>query len=327
MSSNRGTRGSWRGRATRSVTGNLKRPMEYIPSVSRSSGLDKDGDALKDFKVQEEYREFIQEKLNDVWKRFISGDKETEKQRTNAQENVLILFRKLREGIYACRRKDGFALEVYETSLYLAILFNVHRQIGSIIPHLFVDLLPANVSNEKEPFVTILVGLLYHLVAEYPSQITYRHFLDSLSSVFKFKDTSAYTWIKNLSQTIRTRNYVHFESLTRQSVLVGLVGDRSSDPTAIQHVAHLAFYSLIDSLHSRNRSITWIVLRSAYRELSCHAESETRAWLTRTLVLHPVASRKAAVADLDDWLESESLLGNVRRKEGIDGRWIVCKVR
>ncbi|PBK97527.1 hypothetical protein ARMGADRAFT_641750 [Armillaria gallica] len=326
MSSNRGVRGSWRGRATRSVIGNLRRPMEYIPSVSRSSGLDKDGDALKDFKVQEEYREFIQEKLNDVWKRFIAEDKMTEKQRMDAQENVLILFRKLREGIYACGRKDGFALEVYETSFHLAVLFNVHRQIGSIIPHLFGDLLRTNISNEKDPSVTILVCLLYHLVAEYPSQLTYRNFLDSLPSVFRFKDTSAYAWIKNLSRSIRTRNYVHFELLTRQSALVDIVGDRCPDSTSIQHVATLAFYSLVDSLHSRNRSTTWTVLRSAYRELSCHSGSETRAWLTRTLVLHPVASPKA-VADLDGWLESESLLGHVRRKDGVDGRWIVCKVR
>lgn len=215
---------------------------------------------------------------------------------------------------------------VYETSFHLAVLFNVHRQIGSIIPHLFGDLLRTNISNEKDPSVTILVCLLYHLVAEYPSQLTYRNFLDSLSSGFRFKDTSAYAWIKNLSRSIRTRNYVHFESLTRQSALVDIVGDRCPDSASIQHVATLAFYSLVDSLHSRNRSMTWTVLRSAYRELSCHSESETRAWLTRTLVLHPVASPKA-VADLDGWLESESLLGHVRRKNGVDGRWIVCKVR
>ncbi|KAK0487588.1 hypothetical protein IW261DRAFT_1448739 [Armillaria novae-zelandiae] len=326
MSSSRGTRGSWRGRAARSVTGNLRRPMEYIPSVSRSSGLDKDGDALKDFKVQEEYREFIQEKLNDVWKRFIAEDKETAKQRIDAQENVLILFRKLREGIYACGRKDKFALEVYETSFHLAVLFNVHRQIGSIIPHLFGDLLRANISSEKDPSATILVCLLYHLVAEYPSQLTYRNFLDSLPSVFGFKDTSAYAWIKNLSRSIRTRNYVHFELLTRQSALVDIVGDRYPDPVEfIQHIETLAFYSLVDGLRSRNQSTTWTVLRSAYRELSCNSESETRAWLTRTLVLHPVTSPKA-VADLDGWLESESLLGHIRRKDGVDGRWIVCKV-
>ncbi|KAK0504144.1 hypothetical protein EDD18DRAFT_1132223 [Armillaria luteobubalina] len=326
MSSSRGARGSWRGRATRSVTGNLRRPMEYIPSVSRSSGLDKDGDALKDFKVQEEYREFIQEKLNDVWKRFIPENKETEKQRMDIQENVLILFRKLREGIYACGRKDGFALEVYETSFYLAVLFNIHRQIGSIIPHLFGDLLRINISSEKKPSVTILICLLYHLVAEYPSQLTYRDFLDYLPSVFRFKDTPAYAWIKNLSRSIRTRNYVHFELLTRQSALVDIVGGRCPDSISIQHVPTLAFYSLVGRLHSRNRSTTWTVLRSAYRELSCHSESETRAWLTRTLVLHPAASPKA-VADLDGWLESESLLGHVRRKDGVDGRWIVCKVR
>lgn len=244
----------------------------------------------------------------------------------DAQENVLILFRKLREGIYASGRKDGFASEVYETSFHLAVLFNVHRQIGSIIPHLFVDLLPANASNEKDPSITILVCLLYHLVTEYPSQITYRHFLHSLPSALKFEDTPAYAWIKNLSQSLRTRNYVNFDLSTRHFALADLIGDRNSDPTSIQHVPRLAVYSLIDSLHFCNRSTTWTVLRSAYRELSCHSESETRAWLTRTLVLHPVASPKA-VADLDSWLESESALGHVCRKEGIAGRWIVCKVR
>ncbi len=30
----------------RDVAGDLKQPMQYIPSVSRSSGIDKDGDAL-----------------------------------------------------------------------------------------------------------------------------------------------------------------------------------------------------------------------------------------------------------------------------------------
>ncbi|KAI0270246.1 hypothetical protein BGY98DRAFT_1011052 [Russula aff. rugulosa BPL654] len=49
-----GTSGSdWRSRSK----------FEHIPSISRSSGVDRDGDTLKDFGVQEEYREFLQQKV------------------------------------------------------------------------------------------------------------------------------------------------------------------------------------------------------------------------------------------------------------------------
>ncbi|PSR71996.1 hypothetical protein PHLCEN_2v12206 [Hermanssonia centrifuga] len=76
-----------------------KRHMELIASVSRSSGLEKDGDALRNFKLQEKYREFIQEKVsfglhvNHSWTLF------------------MIFSGKLREGILSTKRNDAFALE------------------------------------------------------------------------------------------------------------------------------------------------------------------------------------------------------------------------
>ncbi|KAJ6585326.1 hypothetical protein B0H19DRAFT_1109218 [Mycena capillaripes] len=52
-------RGNWtKARPTASAA--PRRKMEHIASVSRSSGLEKDGDALKNFDVQDEYRTFIQ---------------------------------------------------------------------------------------------------------------------------------------------------------------------------------------------------------------------------------------------------------------------------
>ncbi|KAF8526132.1 hypothetical protein JB92DRAFT_3140199 [Gautieria morchelliformis] len=113
--------------------------MEWISSVSRSSGLEDGGDVLKDAKVQDEYRTFIESKLQRYWSQYptgshLSGDS-GDSQR-NLQSNILILFRKLREGLMASKRVDDFALEVYETSLYVSVLFRAPAQTTSIVNQL-----------------------------------------------------------------------------------------------------------------------------------------------------------------------------------------------
>ncbi|KAI6112319.1 hypothetical protein EV401DRAFT_209343 [Pisolithus croceorrhizus] len=101
--------------------------MDYIPSVSRSSGIDKDGDSLKDFRTQEAYWEFIHGKLTAFWKEYLSQpvcqNEFAKRKCVESQTNVLILFRKLREGLLSSGRNDHFSLQVYETSLYLSIMF------------------------------------------------------------------------------------------------------------------------------------------------------------------------------------------------------------
>ncbi|EJF63242.1 hypothetical protein DICSQDRAFT_145501 [Dichomitus squalens LYAD-421 SS1] len=133
--------------------------MELIASVSRSSGLEKDGDALRDARVQEEYRTFIQGKLDDYWKRYPlssyadlgSEDADAARSRKENQENLLILLRKLREGLLSIKRKDAFALEVYETSLYLAVLFKSPVQTTSALSHIFPDLYISIASQSAQP--------------------------------------------------------------------------------------------------------------------------------------------------------------------------------
>ncbi|KAI0712445.1 hypothetical protein C8Q76DRAFT_797292 [Earliella scabrosa] len=126
-----------------------KRQMELIASVSRSSGLEKDGDALRDPKIQEEYRAYIQDKVDEYWKKYpflspcrsgASEDAESRRNRKEMEENLLILFRKLREGLLSTQRRDAFALEVYETSLHLSILFKSPAQTTSTLSHLLPDL-------------------------------------------------------------------------------------------------------------------------------------------------------------------------------------------
>ncbi|KAI0699956.1 hypothetical protein C8T65DRAFT_658729, partial [Cerioporus squamosus] len=131
-----------------------KRHMELIASVSRSSGLEKDGDALRDPKIQEEYRAFIQGKVDEYWKKYplrshrasghedgdAGAEADARRNRMEMEENLLILFRKLREGLLSIHRRDAFALEVYETSLHLSVLFKSPVQTTSTLSHLFPDL-------------------------------------------------------------------------------------------------------------------------------------------------------------------------------------------
>ncbi|KAJ2984610.1 hypothetical protein NUW54_g10448 [Trametes sanguinea] len=109
-----------------------RRRMELIASVSRSSGLERDGDALRDLKTQEEYREFIQSKVDEYWKTYplegrrpgpVNGNPGLEQHKKEMEGNLLILFRKLREGLMSIQRRDAFAREG-----------NVHRSLDSYEP-------------------------------------------------------------------------------------------------------------------------------------------------------------------------------------------------
>ncbi|KAI0631938.1 hypothetical protein C8Q77DRAFT_1122814 [Trametes polyzona] len=201
-----------------------KRHMELIPSVSRSSGLDKDGDALRDPKVQEEYRAFIQTKVDDYWKKYPlrsvpgSGDPDLEaaRHRKEMEGNLLILFRKLREGLLSTQRKDAFAREVYETSLHLSVLFRTPVQTTSTLSHLFpafyvpdgrptvspprsgdtsssatttrsarheASVTQPSVDSPSPPptaLTSTLISLLHHLDASYPSQASFQTHLRQL---------------------------------------------------------------------------------------------------------------------------------------------------
>lgn len=120
-------RGRWQPPRTNLTASRQVNQLEYIPSVSRSNGIDKDGDSLKDFRMQEAYWEFIDGKLTAVWEEYLNQpvcqNESAKRKRVENQTNVLILFRKLREGLISSGRSDQFSLQVYETSLYLSIMF------------------------------------------------------------------------------------------------------------------------------------------------------------------------------------------------------------
>ncbi|KAG7088118.1 hypothetical protein E1B28_012143 [Marasmius oreades] len=327
-----GQRGRGRGRGCRrgqergdepTTESSRRMKMENIASVSRSSGLERDGDALKDFKVQEEYRVFIQEKLDDLRTQFPSGKPTNSfgrQRRVELQENILILFRKLREGIISSQRYDHFSLEVYETSLYLSCIFHSPTQTTSIIGHLLPDLYDKIPAPHRNLVPSILISLLHELVGGYPSNAGFQRTLKAIGRLDQ--SSEAYRWITDLSASLRTRNYTRFETLTRYEAFVQLLSDEGTQ----MNLKSQAVISLINTLRTKTRETTWSILRSAYRELSCHEESGTRPWLVRSLALGNIDAEQSDKG-LDEWLEEKSGLGDAHRKEGVQHRWVLVRVR
>ncbi|KAG5719264.1 hypothetical protein E4T56_gene13356 [Termitomyces sp. T112] len=317
-----------------------RRQMEHIASISRSSGLGKDGDTLKNFKVQEEYRGFLRGKVDNVLRRYPQRSTETDKEttaRVNAQENVLILFRKLREGIYSSRRTDAFALEVYETSLYLATIFESPKQTTAVIPHLVPALYLKTPSPHNSRLDTVLISLLHHLVATYPSQGTFRQFFDTIPSDFLPRNSAFHIWITSIARSLRSRDYACFSALSSSENISKVFGDsdrlsRAIDSLSLsgedrEGLSRQALLTLAHCLRRKVQNTSWEIIRSAYRELSSDNE-DTRAWLRRSLCLHSLVPYCYDISP-EEWLEQHSALGHTRQKVGANdhGKWLIYKVR
>ncbi|WWC60429.1 uncharacterized protein I303_103001 [Kwoniella dejecticola CBS 10117] len=121
--------------------------FELIQSVSRSGGDGAEGDALKDWDVQDKYRVFIDRKIKkhhstvgSKTPRHTPPGKDA-KDELESLGSIVLLFRKLREGVVASHRIDDFAIEVFETSAQFAILANNRPQLISslsgLVPGLY----------------------------------------------------------------------------------------------------------------------------------------------------------------------------------------------
>lgn len=99
---------------------------------------------------------------------------------------------------------------------------------------------------------------------------------------------------------------------------------------ADQDIGLKAVTHLLTSLRQKVSLTTWTVLCSAYRELTTDLESaegkKTSQWLQQSLFLNSVESNLEDV-NADTWLMDKASTGQVRKKEGVDGKWIVCKIR
>ncbi|KAL1719031.1 hypothetical protein EV715DRAFT_199923 [Schizophyllum commune] len=319
-----------------------KRNMTLIASVSRSSGLERGGDDLKDHGIQEEYRAFIQGKIDDapeIWQtRGVHNlSKEEAERRAETRDNILILLRKLREGISASKRSDAFAIEAYETSLFLAVISGNHRRIAPIVSQITPEPYEGIEGPHPHAALAPTIALLYHLAASFPSQAIFQQqlglFQQGPSSLLP-PDSPEYTWIRSLAASLRQMNVARFSRLTAPPAIPLTKPDelaRALDD--LRALAEQALHAALDMLREKVREHAWDVLRTAYKELSSTADGAP--WLARSLALdiepgsvegEPGSKDEASgLQDLARWLEGQAQLGRVKRKEGVEGRWLVCK--
>jgi len=305
--------------------------FEHIPSISRSSGVDPDGDTLKDLRVQEEYRLFLQQKLDAYWKLYnpSSSFTESEAQKSEVESNILIQFRKLREGLSASRRHDEFAVEAYETSLFLSIIFQSRVQITSILSHLLPDLYLSAEHSSKGSFpFTVLLASLHSLNIHYPSQRAFFELSKSLPASYTLRKDHE-IWLRELSGSLRRGEYAQFGRLTQPSSLTLLaawhaseIPDRTTPIRRGPDLRLISLQTLVNSLRNHLRLSAWRVLRSAYREFALPL-SNTATWLSDVLLLE----RETEKEDLRGhhvqlWFASRENHGEVGRN-GDNGRWAV----
>ena len=151
--------------------------------------------------------------------------------------------------------------------------------------------------------------------------------MDSIPHQLFPKDSAARKWLNSLATCLRKRQYAVFDRETRRSTILHALGLQEEVPGLSEHLGLLAVLAAVDSLRAKARETAWTVMRSAYRELACHVDStNTRSWLERSLCLASTIS-EAFTIPLEQFLDQQNSLGAVRAKEGIEGRWIVCKIR
>ncbi|EKM79242.1 hypothetical protein AGABI1DRAFT_128401 [Agaricus bisporus var. burnettii JB137-S8] len=305
------------------ISTETRRQMEFMPWISRSSGLEKSGDSLKDHKIQEEYRVFLEDKVKKVMNLRVDIHRETpnqKKHRLEEQENLLILFRKLREGISSSARIDAFTMEVYETSLYLSVIFASHHHTTIIIPTLLNDLYPkvindklsssqsATETQHRHSSISHIISLLHLLISKYPSQ----NFYHQQSPSNKHVSQSTLIWFQKLTLNLRRGNYHQIGLLTRHECISRLLDDEGWKPNSL---GGRAVMISIDTLREKARESMWNVIRSAYRELW----SADRQWFCRCLCLDEGDS------SFDEWLLGLKTSSQIIPKEGSENRWIVMK--
>jgi len=139
------------------------------------------------------------------------------------------------------------------------------------------------------------------------------------------------------------RNYARLACLTKKSAVLYAISQAqqkrcsSVDTDTIKQAPSIsiadsklaldAVLCLLDNLRQKAAETTWTIIRSAYREFSTNEGAEgTKLWLSRSLSLNSVYHGEQSISAVD-WMEHKVSLGNVRKKEGCDGRWIVCKTR
>lgn len=247
----------------------------------------------------------------------------------------------------------------YETSLYLSIIFHSPAQTTSVITHLLPHLYSSFPELPETARTVSLLSLLHFLDSGYPSQSRFDDHKTTLPSTFLPKSSEQGRWIAALARSLRTRNYAKLHALTENTALLALLSSSPSNavnltslsntntklqdnksPILRRDLARDALFAVVSSIRSKAKNTTWLVLRSAYRELHCDVVMDskasgvlsTRDWLCRSLCLplanlHSIDDTNAVTSSVSEWLKEKQAAGEVRLKEGTENRWVVYKVK
>lgn len=223
--------------------------------------------------------------------------------------------------------------------MYLSILFATPAQTTSIISHLVPVMYKTHPKVPDSCHLPSIASLLHFLVTAYPSQSRYSEHLSSLSTAFV--PSAARAWLRELTRCLSQHNFIRIEQLTTRCTLTQILEAEASRsslrrcPNGPQDLAMEALSTLLDTLRAKARDTSWIILRSVYRELSCPKPNDeaslfTRNWLLRSLLLRSNTQAEGSEDDtvlVDTWIQQHVTLGDIKAKEGVEGRWIVCKVK
>ncbi|KZT57472.1 hypothetical protein CALCODRAFT_483149 [Calocera cornea HHB12733] len=300
--------------------------MERLAMISRSGGSDDDNDTLKDFKIQEDFQEYIDKHisayqaanafpppLND------DGTSSLSPSQLETLTNILIMLRKLREGILASQRVDRFAVEAYEMSARLAVYCQEDKALSSVFGHLVPDLYDeadeamlttgllylttgttpaapnpngALVTSNRDEFTAVY--LLHLLHTAYPSQQDFLSRLKDLSP-----PTSA-----TFQLVAVTAAYVRRGNFWALSQLVLRPSPIRSDLVQRMLIVILA----------KTRSRTWATLKAAYMQL----QLDRGNWLCSVL-----GFEKAATVEV--FMKERAKQGEVVKKDATVPTWTIQK--
>ena len=216
-------------------------------------------------------------------------------------------------------------------SLWLSIIFQSHAQTTAILSPLLPDLylfVKSSVKSESSSSLTAVLASLHSLERHYPSQRAFFDLSRSLPPSFALRDDHK-VWLRELSGSLRRSGYSDFRRLTQKTTLVRLVASETPDQKTPLHsgpdLALLSLQTLAAGLRDRLRLSAWCAVRSAYREFAL-PQRDTATWLSNVLLLEVETGKQEAHKDSDRvqvWFTSRETLGEVARKDGVDGRWAV----
>ncbi|KAI0270247.1 hypothetical protein BGY98DRAFT_1011058 [Russula aff. rugulosa BPL654] len=154
--------------------------------------------------------------------------------------------------------------------------------------------------EEASSSLTVLLASLHSLERHYPSQRAFFDLSKSLPPSFTLRDDHQ-VWLRDLSCSLRR------------------VGSETPDQKPLNpepDLALLSLQTLVAGLRDRLRLSAWCAVRSAYREFA----------LPQCDTAHVETGKQDTRKDGDRvqlWFTSREDLGEVVRKDGVDGRWAV----